>query len=183
MDSTDRKVANAICDCLNKHNVDSIQNSKDAETIFATCMLENSSGALGKLLEGGDMEKAGEEWGRKIAMDLFAVGCQSFIQISMKIASSGEEKTTSVKASAKTLQGTIINVEEKELLYLTLRSSTNREYKLVYLSYIPGSDEWIKNPSSLKGKKVTIDYVETEIYQPKLKEYVDMKQVKMLKQL
>ena len=50
----------------------------------------------------------------------------------------------------------------------------------MYYEYVPGSDNWIKNVASLKNKKVSVSYVETEVYQPKFKQFMNVKEIKTL---
>ena len=77
--------------------------------------------------------------------------------------------------------GTVIKVEERDFTYITLKTAAGRELNFIYYSYVPGSDEWIKDPTTkLKNKNVTLSYVESEVYQPKFKQFMNVKQIKTL---
>jgi hypothetical protein len=42
---------------------------------------------------------------------------------------------------------------------------------------VPNSDDWLKNPKGLVGKKVTIGFKDNEFYRPSLKTFVSIKQL------
>jgi len=51
----------------------------------------------------------------------------------------------------------------------------------IYYAYVPGSDDWIKDAfTKLKNKNVSISYVESEVYQPKYKQFMNVKEIKTL---
>jgi hypothetical protein len=62
-----------------------------------------------------------------------------------------------------------------------VKTSAGRDITMIYLDYVDNSDDWVKNAAvKLKDKKVTAQYVEKEVYMPKIKDFSD---VKMLKEL
>lgn len=58
---------------------------------------------------------------------------------------------------------------------LKVKGADGREQKIWWFEHFNGSDLLIKNPELLNNKKVTVTYVEREVYEPKLKDYVKIK--------
>src|SRR5262249_7027280 len=107
-----------------------------------------------------------------------------FMQMSLKLAqggnlgSMGKEETITVRSS----DGVVTKVEEKDFLYITVKTTAGREITLIYLDYIDGSDDWVKDAQNkLKDKKVTVKWTEEEVYQPKIKDFTIVKMLKDLK--
>lgn len=182
IDSTARKNALAICNCLEKNNAEKLQNTVEVQKLFLKCMMDSASGSLTKLLEQNteNPETAGEEWGKQIAMDLFSVGCDPFLKISMKLAGESEEEESNNKVKFSTASGTIMGFEEKDFTYITIKLTNGREQTFMYVEFVPESGDWIKKPASIKGKKVKIQYEDKEVYQPKIKDFVTIKILKKL---
>lgn len=182
MDSTSRKNAIAICNCLEKNNAEKLQTTAEVQQLFLKCMMDSASSAFTKLLEQNtdNAEAAGEEWGKQIAMDLFTVGCEPFLKISMKLAGESEEEENNNKVKLSTASGTVTGFEEKDFTYINIKLTNGREQTFVYVEFVPESNEWIKKPASLKGKKVKIQYEDKEVYQPKIKDFITIKILKKL---
>lgn len=183
MDSSSKKTALAICNCLSKQDLDKVTNEEKMQQVFIKCMLDSAAEAFSEVLQKEDTKAAGEELGKKVAMDLVSIGCSSFINLAVKAAKANGQSGVAASEEAKTMEGTVINVEEKDFLYVTIKSKTNREYRFIYLTYVPASDSWIKNATKLNGKKVQIQWSETEVFQPKAKIFTQLKQIKSLKLL
>ena len=71
-------------------------------------------------------------------------------------------------------------MEERDFTYITVKTTAGRELSFMYYEYVPGSDNWIKNAASLKNKTVSLSYTETEVYQPKFKQFMNVKEIKTL---
>ena len=82
----------------------------------------------------------------------------------------------------KSADGVVTKVDERDFLYITVKTTAGREITLIYLDYVDNSDDWVKNAATkLKDKKVTVQYVEKEVYNPKLKDFSDVKELKELR--
>jgi hypothetical protein len=99
--------------------------------------------------------------------------------LSLKLAGEDKEsKTVSDKIAATgNLSGTVLTVGETEFLSLVVQTETGRKQTLYYFDYVPNSDDWLKNPKGLVGKKVTIAFKDNEFYRPSLKTFVSIKQL------
>lgn len=189
-DTTIQKAAVSICNCLEKNHVENAKGESEMQAIFLQCMIDSASQVMGDLVmnsDNGDMQQAGEEVGQKIAMELVRSGCKPFMQMSMKMAqggnlSMGNNGNDKEDESVKTADGIVTKVEEKDFLYITVKTTAGREMNLIYLDYVDNSDDWVKDAQTkLKDRKVTVQWVEKEVYQPKLKDFSNVKMLKDLK--
>lgn len=184
-DTSIKKVAVSICNCLEKNHVEKAGTEEEMQQIFLQCIFDSASSVIGDVLTSGDgdMKQNGEEFGQKIALELMNSGCQPFIQMSVKLAkgSMGADDETDAKPVLKSVDGVITKVEEKDFLYITVKQSTGREVILIYMDYVDGSDGWIKDAAAkLANKSVSASYTESEIYQPKIKDFANLKVLKKL---
>ena len=188
-DTSMHATAVAVCDCLGKAHISDSASATEVQQAFLNC-LTSSPGFLAKVMAGGDME-AGEQIATELGMELMKMNCPSFMKIATAMAMNGGDAdgfnlSVPVPAQVETekaesIDGTVINVEEKDFTYITIKTTTGRELNFIYYKYVPGSDDWIKEPATkLKNKNVSLSYVETEVYQPKFKQFMNVKQIKTL---
>lgn len=184
-DTSIKKVAASICNCLEKNHVEKANTEEEMQQVFLQCIFDSASSVIGDVLTSGDgdAKQNGEEFGQKIALELMNSGCQPFIQMSVKLAKGnlGTDEEADAKPALKSVDGVITKVEEKDFLYITVKQSTGREMILIYMDYVDGSDGWIKDAGAkLTNKTVSVSYAESEIYQPKIKDFANLKVLKRL---
>jgi hypothetical protein len=152
------------------------------QQVFFKCIMDSASEKIADVMSGGTVanpENVAEEFGTRLAVEMLNSGCKPFVQMSLKL---GKNSSNSGNKSSviKTAEGEVIKVEERDFLYISVKTDAGREISLIYMSYVPGSDEWLKNPDMLEHKKVSVKWTETESYQPKLKEFVNIREIKEL---
>jgi hypothetical protein len=185
-DSSVKKTAASICNCLEKNHMENAKDQSEMQQIFLQCMLDSAASVMGEVIlnsESGDYKQAGEEFAQKIAIELVNSGCKPFMQMSLKLAQGGSlGELNKEDASLKSSDGIVTKVEEKDFLYITVKTSAGREIILVYLDYVDGSDDWVKDAQNkLKDKKVAVKWTEEEVYQPKIKDFTNVKLLKELR--
>lgn len=181
-DTSIRKAAVSICNCLEKMHLEKAETEAEMQEVFLQCILDSASGIMGEALlaEGGDMEENGEAFGEKIALELMNMGCAPFIQMSLKLAKDnlGEEGE---KPELKSAEGVVVKTEERDFLYITVKTTAGRELTFVYMDFVDGSDGWLKEADAkLKNKNVKVQYLEMEVYQPRLKDFANIRSLKTL---
>lgn len=181
-DTSIRKAAVSICNCLEKMHLEKAETEAEMQEVFLQCILDSASGIMGEALlaEGGDMEENGEAFGEKIALELMNMGCAPFIQMSLKLAKDnlGEEGE---KPELKSAEGVVVKTEERDFLYITVKTTAGRELTFVYMDFVDGSDGWLKEADTkLKNKNVKVQYLEMEVYQPRLKDFANIRSLKTL---
>jgi len=179
-DTSMHKVATAICGCLSKADIDKAKTQADLQQIFLKCMMDSAASTLTGVMADGTTEE-GEELGKKIAMEMMNSGCPAFIKLSMKLAGGNAADDQGDVAELKSTEGTIVKVEEKDFLYLTVKNASGKLVTVIFLSDVDGSADWMKEPTAkLLNKKVTVQWTEEEVYQPKLKDFANIKELKGL---
>jgi hypothetical protein len=183
-DSSIKKTAVSICNCLEKNHMEKAGSQTEMQQVFLQCMLDSAASVMGDVIlnsENGDYKQAGEEFAQKIALELVKSGCKPFMQMSLKLAQGNPAEGGKEDVAMKSSDGVVSKVEEKDFLYITVKTTAGREIILIYLDYVDGSDDWVKDAQNkLKDKRVTVKWTEQEVYQPKIKDFAN---VKMLKEL
>jgi hypothetical protein len=188
-DTSVKKVAVSICNCLEKNHMENAKDQAEMQSIFLQCMLDSAASAMSEIAanaNNGDIQQASEEFAQKIAMELVKMNCKPFMQMSVKLAQgsgitlgNNENKD---EESVKSTDGVVTKVDEKDFLYITVKTTAGREMTFIYLDYVDNSDDWVKDAATkLKDKKVTVQYVEKEVYNPKLKDFSNIKELKELR--
>jgi hypothetical protein len=184
-DTSLHKAAVAVCDCLTKSNLNDKATEEQLQQAFLTCMLSSAPDLITQIVASGeDYEKAGQEIGTKLSMEMLKTGCPAFTKIATSMAlenGNGLTVETVKPAVLQSEEGIVTKVEEKDFTYITIKSEAGRELTFIYYSYVPGSDDWIKDAANkLKNKKVTVSYINSEVYQPKFKEFMSIRELKSL---
>ena len=176
------KAADLSCKCIEEK----FDKSKDVsvnEAAVNTCIQGAFMSNIDGFTEEYGMEilsdqkqamKIGEELGFLIAKD-----CPTFIEFSMQLAEGNDpvHQDADLEADTEEITGEILRVENTEFTHLILKNAQGREIDFIWLRYFEGSDQYKGNIQSLQGKTVTITYSETEVYLPKMQDYVDVKEI------
>ena len=187
-DTSLHRAAVAVCDCLSKANITDKSTEEEMQQAFLNCIFTSAPDLITKIVSSGeDYSKAGEEMGTKLAMEMLKTGCPAFVKIAGAMAGGGDsdfEMTMPEQVQTEKVEsadGVVIKVEERDFTYITLRTTAGRDLIFIYYSYVPGSDDWIKDAiTKLKNKNVSLSYVESEVYQPKYKQFMNVKEIKTL---
>jgi len=190
-DSSIKKTAVSICNCLEKNHAGEAKDQAEMQSIFLQCMLDSAASTMSEIVmnaPNGDYQKASTEVAQKIALELAKMNCKPFMQMSLKFSqgggsiSMGDLENNKGDESVKSSDGVVTKVDEKDFLYITVKTTAGREMTLIYLDYVDNSDDWIKDAAKkLKDKKVTVQWVEREVYNPKLKDFTNVKELKELR--
>jgi hypothetical protein len=131
---------------------------------------------LGNKLETQeDFKEVGELIGQDAALT-----CPKFRKMTQNML----EKQLEPEATSESLEGTFVGVENSGMIVLLrVKEASGREQKIWWMEYFEGSETLIKTPELMKNKKVSITYIEREIYDPKNKDYVKVKVVTSMKKL
>ncbi|MEP6466639.1 MAG: hypothetical protein ABJB05_10060 [Parafilimonas sp.] len=188
-DTSMNKTAVAVCDCLTKSNITDKSSQEDIQQAFLGCILKSAPDFMTKIASSEDPTSAGQELATKLAMQMMKNGCPAFTKLATAMMGNGNDtmqmempmQMQSKVETTQSIDGIVTKVEEKDFTYITVKSSTGRELTFMYYEYVPGSDDWIKDAvNKLKNKNVSLTYVETEVYQPKFKQFMNIKEIKTL---
>jgi hypothetical protein len=186
-DTSMHATAVAMCDCLTKANISDQSSAPQMQQAFITCLM-SAPGFMSKIAGSGqDYETAAQEIGTALVLEMMKSDCAAFTKIAGALAAGGAngfemelpQQVQTVKTESA--EGIVTKIEEKDFTYITVKTTAGRELTFIYYTYVPGSDEWIKNAAiQLKNKNVSLTYVETEVYQPKIKQFINVKEIKTL---
>lgn len=187
-DTSMHATALAVCDCLNKANITDKSTEEQMQMAFMNCIFTSAPELITKITSSGeDYETAGQELATKLAMEMLKNNCAAFTKIAGAMAANGGgdfQMTMPSQVQTETVEsadGMVTKIEERDFTYITLKNTAGRELTFIYYSYVPGSDDWIKDAvTKLKNKNVSISYVESEVYQPKYKQFMNVKEIKTL---
>ena len=186
-DTSMHATATAVCDCLTKANISDNSSNQEMQQAFITCLM-SAPGFMSKIASSGqDYETAAQEIGTQLVLEMMKSNCAAFTKIAGAMAAGGSngfemelpQQVQTVKTESA--EGIVTKIEEKDFTYITVKTTAGRELNFIYYTYVPGSDEWIKNAAiQLKNKNVSLTYVETEVYQPKIKQFAHVREIKTL---
>ena len=192
-DTSLHKSAIAVCDCLTKNKIDDKSTPQQLQQVFLQCILTSSPDLVTKMMGNGqDNMQAAQETATNLALEMMKNGCPAFTKIAAGMAMTGSDSLninmsnspidiTAKPQAVENANGVVTKVEERDFMYITVKATTGRELEFIYYNYVPSSDEWIKDPANkLKNKNVSLSYTETEVYQPKIKQFINMKEIKTL---
>jgi hypothetical protein len=81
-DDTLHKAAIAVCDCLTKANLGTNVTEEQLQQAFLSCVLTSAPDLITQIMASGDdYQKAGEEIGTKLSLELMKTGCPAFTKI------------------------------------------------------------------------------------------------------
>ncbi len=183
----------AVCDCLSKSKIDNNSTPQQLQQIFLQCILTSAPDLVTKMIGNGqDNMQAAEETATNLAYEMIKTGCPAFSKIATAMMGSAGGDTMQMEmpmmmppntetVQSQSIDGTVTKVEERDFTYITVKTTAGRELTFMYYEYVPGSDDWIKDAvNKLRNKSVSLSYVETEVYQPKFKQFMNVKEIKTL---
>lgn len=172
-------VADSTCKCL-EAGKSKVKSTADFDKLGENCFGLSTGPYLDSFAKDENIpvedltEDIGEKIGHKLGMKLAAT-CPVFIEL---FTAYGNEQNEDPNSG--TLTGTVTAVNISDHVYLTIRESAGVEIKVMWLRYFSGADAFRSNPAALKGKKVKIDWQETEIYHVTKKDFITVKMISQL---
>ena len=173
-------IALGTCECLNRKNLDfSDMEQGTLEMEFGFCVLES----YGKLKKEADKlinvsfsdEKSLEQLGIDVALKMMT-HCPDYMSV---IAGNYAADDFEEGKEDIIIVGNITNMQESQFNTIEIMDTDNRTQKVLWLEYFEG-DNLISDFNKLKKSKVKITCYETELYDPKIKEYRNFKVIKKI---
>jgi hypothetical protein len=164
------KIANKTCECIEKKSVE----KKTLNTMeLGTCLLISARDYKDQLKKdhGLDMNtltsEEGERLGELIGLRMAFV-CPSTLAL-MSDITDDEDDETNLRTMTST--GKITKVEEGSFIVFQLKNEQGKSEKFYWLTFVSSDYDLQNEYKNLKGKKVTVDYIEQELFDPRLNEY------------
>ncbi len=175
------KVAEGSCSCVKQ--IDRSLKGDDLETQLGLCIVQQFSQHNDELKRQYHVtvDDLGTSKGKKLAEQVGVKMVSKCPDEMVRIvanskASEGDGQAAAAGSTTGSFDGASVNdIIQGQYATVLVRDGSGREQKLLWLEYFDGSDLLKDGASAVKGKKFKIDYVEKEIYNPTLRDYVKTK--------
>lgn len=166
-------MAEESCQCISKQDLNKYTSYKQLEMALGICLIQsfdNHEKQVKKELkldikDENDAEQIGEILGVKMASKCPLVFTKVF------------ELQNPQEDQFKELSGKIKDIKFNEFAYIILQEE-GRSHEFIWLRYFEGSEDFQNNHGKYIGKNATIMYEEIECYAPKIKEYLNKKEIR-----
>lgn len=152
---------------------------ENLEEALGTPMMNVFMKYMKELKEVYGFEEMNSENGEIVGKDIgecLGQNCPAFA----KLLFSNSEATLEMISDKKTkndkvITGNFVKLTTADISYIEVKTKAGKTEKLYWMEFFEGSDKLTKNPSALLNKKVSVTYIEKEIYKATLKDYVKVK--------
>jgi chemotaxis protein CheY-P-specific phosphatase CheC len=113
----------------------------------------------------------GEALGRLLGLKMITA-CPEVIMRLAELANDSEEEFEAVdEYEFLSSSGLITEIIEEPFVVFTMKEESGKVVKMYWLTFVDSEFAMMSQYSALLGRKVTIEYSEVEIFDPRLKEY------------
>lgn len=167
------EIAKSTCSCA-EELPDSLE-SQEKLTKLGFCMLQ-AAGPYSKRLKkdhkisGTDPNDA-EKLGQIIGMRMAYICPDQILRLTQAVSDMEEEESTTSDDTDRSIQGTVINIDNGYFVTITIKDVSGRVSKFIWTRYIESSIDLVTNYKDLMDKSVTINYSTAEFFDPKIGEY------------
>lgn len=122
-----------------------------------------------------DDQKGLENMGRLVGMQL-AKDCPAFLKIFMNNPQAIKDVTgKNIETSSGSTSGILLKIVPGDFAYIQVKDGSGKTEKIWWMEYFDGSDKLVNSPQNYLNKAVKVNYVEKDMYNSTLKEYVKVK--------
>ncbi len=181
------EIALKCCECISAG--DSALDKNELQMKLGLCMIREAMPYKKEIKKKYklDLDRLDAETGRALGQlvgsrlpgvcpEKFALLMPLAVKELEKKENTGKELNTEAEAkNSLVLQGTIVDVKGSEFATITIKDSTGREQKLLWLEYFEGAALINGSADSFKTGTFKAWYTEREIYNFQLKDYIKYK--------
>ena len=173
------KVAKETCEYLNKDEIKALSVSERTMKLglFIITIYGKYKDGLEKegiIFDIGQGEDGGRAFGEKVGMNMIKFCPEALMALAGKNVKEVEVDETVLEGNY--IEGKIISIKGEDILVLTVKDTSGKTQKFLWLENFKGSDKLIE-ARKVKKIKVKVSYKNIEVYSPKLKEYIIRKQI------
>lgn len=178
-DATD-KMANKLCECIEQFNAEKLS-TQEMQMKMSTCIIEGLGQLSDAEREALRVDVSDQQSMMDFAQRIGMRAANRCPEVMMQFAQSQGQGGAAVETRS-VMEGTFQGLEAGEFAYLLIKAPGGQPQKLLWLRYFDGAEQ-LKDPASLKGKKVRVTFSTLSAYSPQLKDYIDRKEVRKLEVL
>lgn len=122
-----------------------------------------------------DDQKGLENMGRLVGLQL-AKDCPAFLKMFMSNPQAIKDAAGMItENSSASISGTLLKIVPGDFAYIQVKDGSGKTEKIWWMEYFEGSDKLTNSPQNYLNKAVKVNYIEKEMYNSTLKEYVKVK--------
>jgi len=163
------KVAKETCECIAKFKLENKNiDPKDMSTQFGVCILSSYTAHSSELPNGKldfSDEEAMKNLGESVALKMLAF-CPEAI---MELGKTADDTDTG-NVESLTVTGEITEIKTEQFVSIVVKDDKARVHTFLMLEYFDTAALFTDKKLNKKDK-VTVSYVEAELYDPKVKEF------------
>ncbi|HVS91347.1 MAG TPA: hypothetical protein VHE59_04895 [Mucilaginibacter sp.] len=176
----EKRLVDTLCNGVNRIDLSKVNTQEEAVAAYTQLVMDHAA-MLGDLaaerhVDMSDMD-AMKRVGVDLAVDLYKMKCEKFIELSKKMAMKVAQKEISGEANGDAMIGTFKRIDKKGFNYIVVADANNNEKKFLWLRQFPGSESFMNGAAQLIGKKISISWKEMEVYLPDAKGYYPVKEI------
>ena len=172
----EKTFTDSLCATISRLDLSKINTAKEANSAFMDCFMKQSAMFEDVAVERNvtmDDNAAMHQMGLDIGKNLLKEKCEAFL----KLASIMAKKDKNNEESSGTTIGTFKRIDLKGFNYIVINDTNQSEKSYLWLKQFPGSEKFIDNAVSYKGKQLKISWQEVEVYLPSAKGYYKIKEI------
>lgn len=169
------KLSNQLCECIGKLDKTKLQNAQEAKKAFMDCFEQQADLLVDVAAERGiEMtdHEAMNKVGTEIGENLLKMKCAGFMSLAVKMA--GKDDTEASEARATT--GVFKRIDNKGFNYIVVKSE-GKEKSFLWFKQFEGFEAFTGTTTKLIGKRLKINWLESEVYLPDAKGYYPVKEI------
>jgi hypothetical protein len=172
--SLKERLAQEFCEELNKQEVPEVLDEAAMQQL-GLAMVPTITKHLEEIKKefGLDMDsqQSFEEIGRIIGAEA-GISCPKFKKMMDEMMRPKIEETMNTVS----FDGSFQSLDTSgSFAFFKVKDDSGREQKIWWLEYFAGSELLKKDAKSLKDKRIKVSYIEREVYEPRLQEYIKVK--------
>ncbi len=178
------RVAKETCDYLSSEEVKGLKGDalamKMGVKIFALYgKYKKEFNEAGIIFDMNNPAESGEKLGEQIGMNMIKFCPDALIALANDDAFMEDETVQKIDNpvdESRSFEGSIKSISGKEILTLSIKDTSGKTQKFVWISNFKGSDR-LMDTAKAKNTKVKVYFENIEMYSPELQDYVVRKQI------
>ncbi|MFA0964905.1 hypothetical protein AB9P05_24060 [Roseivirga sp. BDSF3-8] len=189
------KVAEATCECFT-NQAPSIKSAEQLQMQIALCGIQAATPYAKQIRKQHDfnIENLDDETGMEKFFEMLALrmvsSCPAFLQYvgenldQINEIAEEDDYAEGESTGGGVITGTFSGLESKQFNVLYIEDESGRQHKLLWQEFFENANQ-VEGPAAkkLEGSRVKVYYIERDIYEPRLGEYIPMKIMRKLEVL
>ncbi len=160
-------VANETCDCVSNLNA---TNQKITDIQLGLCMVKAYSAHKNEMPPHLQVSISDAEGFEPVAAEIGIKMMETCPEIIMTLAESGAFEDEFAEMSDISVSGSVLEVKTDQFMVLEIKDDQGKKFSMLLFYHFAGAS-LLTEGKIKKGDRVTASYSETELYDPKIREF------------